>query len=330
MYMSVWKEKNDIQELEGTWMAPVAGSPYENKEKGISMTLTVGDKGKRCNFTSSIQGEPDIHLQQESLYDDASFIYRKDTQTLIIREKSTGKQQSFTIEWINDQVIRSKEYNYYLENKEKSAAQIYKLRIETDTCMGYRIDNHKAESIHPLPSINTLKIASDGTIELELPAVSLTLKDSEVVADFANYYYEYTYRRDALSFQGVVTVNETNLNNQPTKGYGVILSAPAAINGQRTEKTTTVAINRNNAAFDLETTSTNQIAIDAIQTGRAGITGYPSNDVTQVILSYDPETGRVIQVHLRIACNNTHTYTYSNRDGSTYSNQMEDIYLVVK
>ena len=151
-----------------------------------------------------------------------------------------------------------------------------------------------------------------------------------MVADFANDYYEYTYRRDALSFQGVVTVNETNLNNQPTKGYGVILSAPAAINGQHTEKTTTVAINRNNAAFDLETTSTNQIAIDAIQTGTANVTSYPSNDVTQVILSYDPETGRVIQIHLRIACNNTHTYTYSNRDGSTYSNQMEDIYLVVE
>ena len=123
---------NDIAELEGSWMPPSKGSPYENKERGNQMTLFVKDEGRNCTYTSAMKGEKERYFHRESVYDDVNFVYdsrsgklhifRKDTGTLF----DQGSWLTLTIEPVTERIIRIKEYNYYLENKEK--APVWKLQ----------------------------------------------------------------------------------------------------------------------------------------------------------------------------------------------------------
>lgn len=158
------------------------------------------------------------HYHRESVYDDICFVYNKDTSKLNIFSKSSilftdadyntdyiynseegkklfqnSKNLSLTIEHITDNVIRIKEYNYYLENKEKMPvwnlkALVYKANYH------YELSKQPLKNVSPEECVKRIKKGIFGAHNA----------DKQITAD-----------ADSFKYDNVVTggMPQTNTNN---------------------------------------------------------------------------------------------------------------------
>ena len=185
--------RNDIKELEGMWGAPAEGSEYENKTHK-QITLIVQDEGKNNSFTSTFT-EKEMSFTEGGSTENAKFVFIKEPQNnygiLTMWHKNVYEEEPLvlTLEYIKDNIIRIKEYNYYLENKDIpiGAQKVYMANVFSTG--GVNINTNKAQGY--------LETKADGTAVITLPKISYTKEGNKEHA----YHHDYFYSMSAIKIK---------------------------------------------------------------------------------------------------------------------------------